>query len=72
MALLDEIISQRVLIYQTLEPFNIRWIRLYGSVLARKETEMSDVDLFVSFEEHSNGSECRKCRMDVEDAKFDT
>lgn len=67
MNLLDEIISQREDIYRALEPLNIHWIRLYGSVLARKETLMSDVDLYVSFDKHKNGLECWNRRNEVED-----
>lgn len=70
MALLDEIISQREHIYQVLEPLNVQWIRIYGSVLARQETAMSDVDLYVSFDQHTNGSECRNRRYEVEDALY--
>ncbi|MFD2442635.1 hypothetical protein ACFSO7_01320 [Bacillus sp. CGMCC 1.16607] len=66
--LLDEIISKREFIYQALEPLKIRWIRLYGSVLARKETCISDVDLYIAFDEHENGTDCWDRRSKVEDA----
>jgi len=67
MNLLDEIISQREHIYRDLAPLKLNWIRLYGSVLARKETTMSDVDIYVSFDKHENGMECWNRRNEVED-----
>lgn len=68
MSLLDEIIDSRDHLYRVLEPLNIRWIRIYGSVLARKETVMSDVDLYVSFPEHTMGHECWEKCNEVRDA----
>lgn len=62
MSLLDEIIVKREKILDILKPLNLNWIRIYGSVLARKETIWSDVDLYVSFEEHEDGLSCiHKC-----------
>jgi predicted nucleotidyltransferase len=66
MDMLDEIISQREHIYRVLEPLNVHWIRIYGSVLARKETAISDVDLYVSFDKHENGLKCWNRRNEVE------
>ncbi len=64
MKLLDEIICQRDHIYRVVEPLNVRWIRIYGSVLERKETAMSDVDLYVSFDKHKNRLECwKRCKQ---------
>ncbi|MBA9087283.1 putative nucleotidyltransferase [Fontibacillus solani] len=68
MDLLDEIISHREYIYRVLEPLNVQWIHIYGSVLARQETAMSDVDLYVSFDKHENGLACWDRRNEVENA----
>lgn len=52
MHVLDQIIEHREMIINRLDKVRIEWIKLYGSVLARKESEESDVDFFVSFRNH--------------------
>lgn len=67
MSLLDEIIVKREIICNIFKPLNLNWIRIYGSVLARKETKWSDVDLYVSFEEHEDGLSCIEKYCEVEE-----
>lgn len=67
MSLLDEIIIKREEVLDILKPLNLNWIRIYGSVLARKETNWSDVDFYVSFEEHEGGLSCIEKCCEVEE-----